>query len=37
MPIFVTGTAGEVNIFSLGADGQLGGTADDADIGSWEL
>ena len=27
---------GEVEIFSYGADGQPGGTADDADIGSWE-
>jgi len=23
-------------VFSLGADGQPGGTGDDADIGSWE-
>ena len=27
---------GEVEIFSYGADGQPGGTADDTDIGSWE-
>lgn len=27
---------GEVEIFSYGADGQPGGVADDADIGSWE-
>jgi general secretion pathway protein G len=27
---------GEVEIFSYGADGQPGGAADDADIGSWE-
>jgi general secretion pathway protein G len=27
---------GEVEIFSYGADGQPGGSADDADIGSWE-
>ena len=26
----------EVDLFSLGADGQPGGTSDDADIGSWE-
>jgi len=30
------GVKGEVDIFSLGADGQPGGTGDDADIGSWE-
>jgi general secretion pathway protein G len=30
------GVNGEVDIFSLGADGQPGGTGDDADIGSWE-
>ena len=30
------GIKGEVDIFSLGADGQPGGTGDDADIGSWE-
>jgi len=27
---------GEVEIFSYGADGQPGGTAEDADIGSWD-
>jgi len=31
------GLKGEVDIISLGADGQPGGTGDDADIGSWEL
>jgi general secretion pathway protein G len=30
------GIKGEVDVFSYGADGQPGGTADDADIGSWE-
>jgi general secretion pathway protein G len=30
------GIHGEVDIFSLGADGQPGGTAEDADVGSWE-
>jgi len=30
------GVKGEIDIFSLGADGQPGGTGDDADIGSWE-
>lgn len=29
------GTRGEVDIYSLGADGQPGGTGNDADIGSW--
>lgn len=29
------GTRGEVDIFSYGADGQPGGTGNDADIGSW--
>ena len=31
------GTHGPIDIFSYGADGQPGGTEDDADIGSWEL
>lgn len=31
------GVKGEVDVFSLGADGQPGGTGNDADIGSWEL
>lgn len=30
------GIHGEVDIFSFGADGRLGGTGEDADIGSWE-
>ncbi len=30
------GLHGEIDLFSLGADGQPGGTGDDADIGSWE-
>ena len=31
------GINGEIDVFSLGADGQAGGTGNDADIGSWEL
>ena len=31
------GIKGEVDIFSLGADGLPGGTGDDADIGSWDF
>ncbi len=31
------GVKGEVDVFSLGADGQPGGTGDDADVGSWEI
>ncbi len=30
------GTHGEIDVFSLGADGQPGGQGHDADIGSWE-
>jgi hypothetical protein len=30
------GIHGEVDLFSLGADGQPGGAGEDADIGSWE-
>ncbi|TFW34117.1 type II secretion system major pseudopilin GspG [Massilia horti] len=30
------GIHGEVDVFSLGADGQSGGTGEDADIGNWE-
>jgi general secretion pathway protein G len=30
------GIHGEVDLFSLGADGQPGGTGEDADVGSWE-
>jgi general secretion pathway protein G len=31
------GVKGEVDVLSLGADGQPGGTGVDADIGSWDL
>jgi general secretion pathway protein G len=31
------GVHGEVDVFSLGADGQPGGTGADAEIGSWQL
>ncbi len=31
------GVHGEIDVFSLGADGQPGGDGPDADIGSWEL
>jgi general secretion pathway protein G len=31
------GIKGDVDIFSYGADGQPGGTGNDADIGSWDL
>lgn len=31
------GIKGEVDVFSLGADGQPGGAGNDADIGSWNL
>lgn len=31
------GIKGEIDVFSLGADGQASGTGIDADIGSWEL
>ena len=31
------GIKGEIDIFSLGADGLPGGAGDDADIGSWNL
>ncbi|WP_426195482.1 type II secretion system major pseudopilin GspG [Massilia sp. DWR3-1-1] len=30
------GVHGEVDLFSLGADGQPGGVGEDADIGSWD-
>ncbi|GAB3369783.1 type II secretion system major pseudopilin GspG [Massilia agri] len=30
------GIHGEVDVFSLGADGQPSGTGEDADVGSWE-
>jgi len=28
---------GEIDVYSFGADGQPGGTGNDADIGSWAL
>ena len=31
------GVHGEIDVFSFGADGQAGGSAYDADIGSWDL
>ena len=31
------GIHGEIDVLSLGADGQPGGTGADADIGSWDL
>ncbi|MFZ9406747.1 MAG: type II secretion system major pseudopilin GspG [Burkholderiaceae bacterium] len=31
------GVRGEIDVFSLGADGQAGGSGSDADIGSWNL
>ena len=31
------GIHGEIDVFSLGADGQPGGAGEDADIGSWEI
>ena len=31
------GVHGEIDVFSLGADGALGGEGNDADIGSWNL
>ena len=30
------GLHGEVDVYSLGADGQPGGTGEDADVGSWD-
>ncbi len=30
------GVNGEIDVFSFGADGQAGGTGNDADIGSWQ-
>ncbi|RJG14705.1 type II secretion system major pseudopilin GspG [Massilia cavernae] len=30
------GVRGEVDLFSLGADGQPGGAGEDSDVGSWE-
>ena len=31
------GVKGEIDVFSLGADGQPGGNGADADVGSWQL
>ena len=31
------GVKGEIDVFSLGADGQPGGSGNDADVGSWDL
>lgn len=31
------GIRGEIDVLSFGADGQVGGTGNDADIGSWDL
>jgi general secretion pathway protein G len=31
------GVRGEIDVFSLGADGQAGGSGADADVGSWDL
>ena len=31
------GLKGEVDVYSLGADGKRGGTGTDADVGSWDL
>lgn len=31
------GIHGEIDVLSFGADGQAGGSGNDADIGSWEL
>ena len=31
------GLHGEIDVFSLGADGQPGGNGADADVGSWQL
>ena len=31
------GVNGEIDVFSLGADGQPGGTGTDQDVGSWQL
>ncbi len=30
------GVRGEIDVFSFGADGQAGGSGDDADIGNWD-
>ena len=31
------GVHGEIDVFTLGADGQPGGTGSDQDVGSWQL
>jgi len=31
------GLHGEIDVFSLGVDGKLGGEGNDADIGSWDI
>jgi general secretion pathway protein G len=31
------GLHGEIDVYSFGADGQPGGTKNDADVGSWDL
>jgi general secretion pathway protein G len=31
------GVRGEIDVFSLGADGQAGGSGVESDIGSWAL
>lgn len=31
------GVKGEIDVFSFGADGQAGGSGNDADVGSWDL
>ena len=36
-PYLSPGIKGEIDVFSLGADGQPGGAGDDADIGSWDI
>jgi general secretion pathway protein G len=33
----IPGTHGEYDLFSFGADGQLGGTGNNADVGNWNL
>jgi len=33
----IPGLRGEIDVYSLGADGQPGGTGIDADVGSWDL
>jgi general secretion pathway protein G len=33
----IPGLRGEIDVYSLGADGEPGGTGIDADVGSWDL